>query len=192
MSQITVQDLTYAYGDGHRALDGLSLSIEPGEVVGLLGRNGAGKTTLIHVLLGLLEPAAGQVRLFDLDPREWPAKYADHIRKRLELIAAANDLHGMAGRTEQLAVDVCARGLAAAGDFLDKAANGFETLCTDPSQAAQNLCDNLDSGLDRVTAKAEGLWNDPLGCPRKITTRLPSATAMSWMESPSRNPTSSP
>jgi ABC-2 type transport system ATP-binding protein len=72
MSLIRVNDLSYAYADGGDALDSLSLAIEPGEVVGLLGRNGAGKTTLLHCLLGLLHPASGEVEVFGLDPRVSP------------------------------------------------------------------------------------------------------------------------
>ncbi|MFT7462710.1 MAG: ABC-2 type transport system ATP-binding protein [Pseudohongiellaceae bacterium] len=72
MSEIQARDLSYTYGDGHRALDGLSLIVEPGEVVGLLGRNGAGKTTLMHCLLGLLKPSHGSVELYGLDPRADP------------------------------------------------------------------------------------------------------------------------
>lgn len=72
MSLIRVNDLSFVYGDGRRALSDLDLEVPAGQVVGLLGRNGAGKTTLLHCLLGLLEPAAGSVRLFDLDPREEP------------------------------------------------------------------------------------------------------------------------
>ena len=45
-------------------LAGLDWTLEPGQVVGLLGRNGAGKTTLLETLLGLREPQAGEVRLF--------------------------------------------------------------------------------------------------------------------------------
>ncbi len=49
----------------------MSLSIGRGEIVGLLGPNGAGKTTLIHILLGLILPTRGEVRLFGLDmPRQ--------------------------------------------------------------------------------------------------------------------------
>jgi len=53
---------------GFTAVDGVDLTIGPGEVVGLLGANGAGKTTLIRMLLGLLPASAGQVRLFGGPP----------------------------------------------------------------------------------------------------------------------------
>jgi ABC-2 type transport system ATP-binding protein len=46
------------------AVDGVSFRVGPGEVVGLLGPNGAGKTTTLHMVLGLVTPDAGEVRLF--------------------------------------------------------------------------------------------------------------------------------
>jgi ABC-2 type transport system ATP-binding protein len=49
------------------AVDGVSFSVGAGEVVGLLGPNGAGKTTTLHMLLGLVTPDAGSVRLFGED-----------------------------------------------------------------------------------------------------------------------------
>jgi ABC-2 type transport system ATP-binding protein len=51
------------------AVDGVDLSVAPGEVVALLGPNGAGKTTTIELLLGLRAPDAGTARVFDLPPR---------------------------------------------------------------------------------------------------------------------------
>ena len=51
-----------------RALDGASLSVGAGEVVGLLGHNGAGKTTTVRLLTGILAPDDGQVRVHGLDP----------------------------------------------------------------------------------------------------------------------------
>jgi ABC-2 type transport system ATP-binding protein len=59
-----------AYERGVDVLDGVSFSVQSGQVVGLLGKNGAGKTTLIRIAMGLLEPQQGNVRLFGLDPRE--------------------------------------------------------------------------------------------------------------------------
>jgi len=53
-----------------RALDGLSLKVQPGEIFGYLGPNGAGKTTTIRLLLDLIRPTAGQARLFGLDVRQ--------------------------------------------------------------------------------------------------------------------------
>jgi len=72
MSIIAFDDIHRAYRRGHDVLEGVSFSVEPGEVVGLVGRNGAGKTTLIRIAMGMLEPQRGTVRMFGLDPREDP------------------------------------------------------------------------------------------------------------------------
>ncbi|MCA9489031.1 MAG: ABC transporter ATP-binding protein [Myxococcales bacterium] len=57
---IRIQNATRRYG-GVLAVDGVTVSIEKGEVVGLLGHNGAGKTTLMKMLTGVLEPTAGEL-----------------------------------------------------------------------------------------------------------------------------------
>ncbi len=59
---IEIEDLTMNYGD-LRALDGLNLTIQPGELFAFLGPNGAGKTTAMKLLTGLMKPDAGRVRL---------------------------------------------------------------------------------------------------------------------------------
>ncbi len=62
MSTLTVQELVKVYGRGQRqvrAVDGVSFSVESGELVGLLGANGAGKTTIIKIICGLLLPTSG-------------------------------------------------------------------------------------------------------------------------------------
>ncbi|MER6524796.1 ABC transporter ATP-binding protein [Streptomyces sp. NPDC001508] len=58
-----------AYGNV-RAVDGLSLTLRPGETVALLGPNGAGKSTTLDLLLGLKHPDSGTVRVFGTGPRE--------------------------------------------------------------------------------------------------------------------------
>jgi len=58
---VEVRDLSYAYPDGTKALQGISLAVGPGEAVALVGANGAGKSTLLLHLNGYLMPAAGAV-----------------------------------------------------------------------------------------------------------------------------------
>ncbi len=55
-------NLTKSFGD-RPAVDGISFSIEPGEIYGLLGPNGAGKTTTIKMVCGLLEPDGGSIAI---------------------------------------------------------------------------------------------------------------------------------
>jgi ABC-2 type transport system ATP-binding protein len=64
---IAAQDLCKNYG-GTKALDGLTMTLNAGEIVGLLGPNGAGKTTAIHIILGLLSASGGDIRVFGLSP----------------------------------------------------------------------------------------------------------------------------
>ncbi len=74
---IAVEGVEKSFGS-FRALDGLDLTVAPGEVHGFLGPNGSGKTTTIRVLLGLLRADAGVVRLLDGDP--WRDAVALHRR----------------------------------------------------------------------------------------------------------------
>ena len=64
---VVVDGLTKSY-DGHLAVDGLSFSVDGGEVFGLLGPNGAGKTTTVETLEGYRKPDDGTVRVLGLDP----------------------------------------------------------------------------------------------------------------------------
>ncbi|MDQ1650261.1 MAG: type transport system ATP-binding protein, partial [Frankiaceae bacterium] len=61
---VQVRHLTKVYADGHRAVDDVSFSVSPGQIVGLLGPNGAGKTTTLRMMLGLISPSAGEAVLF--------------------------------------------------------------------------------------------------------------------------------
>jgi ABC-2 type transport system ATP-binding protein len=63
---VEVRGLTKRFGD-FTAVDGVSFEIHPGEILGLLGPNGAGKTTTIQMLLGLITPTTGSIRMFGLD-----------------------------------------------------------------------------------------------------------------------------
>lgn len=78
------------------AVDALSLGVRRGEVFGLLGPNGSGKSTTIKMILGLLSPSAGQVRLFGLGPRSVAA------RRRLGYLPELSYLHPFLTAAETL------------------------------------------------------------------------------------------
>ena len=61
---VVITGLAKSYADGFRAVDGVDLVVEKGQVLGLLGPNGAGKTTVLRMLAGLIAPSDGEVRLF--------------------------------------------------------------------------------------------------------------------------------
>jgi ABC-2 type transport system ATP-binding protein len=65
---LTIKDLTKDYG-ALKAVDSVSFSVDPGEVVGLLGPNGAGKTTTINMVLGILEPTSGSIAVLGKELR---------------------------------------------------------------------------------------------------------------------------
>jgi ABC-2 type transport system ATP-binding protein len=69
MSALSFEGVRRGYGRASEVLRDVSFSLEPSEIVGLLGRNGAGKTTLMNLAMGLLEAEAGRVRTLGLDPR---------------------------------------------------------------------------------------------------------------------------
>ncbi len=61
---LEVKNASYSYGDV-KAVNNISFTIEPGEIFGLLGSNGSGKTTTFRMIMGLLEPEAGEVKYFN-------------------------------------------------------------------------------------------------------------------------------
>ncbi|MCC6741579.1 MAG: ABC transporter ATP-binding protein [Planctomycetia bacterium] len=105
---IETESLTKDYG-AFRALDALTLVVQPGEIFGLLGPNGAGKTTTIRLLMGMLVPTAGRARLCGLDchgdrveaktrvgylPDD--PKFHDYLRGR-EILRFVGHMHGLSG-----------------------------------------------------------------------------------------------
>jgi ABC-2 type transport system ATP-binding protein len=65
---VEVRALTKHYGE-ITAVDHVDLTVEAGDVYGYLGPNGAGKTTSLRMMLGLIRPNSGSVRLFGRDPQ---------------------------------------------------------------------------------------------------------------------------
>ena len=72
MSDALVAEGLVKYYGKRRVVDDVSVRVKPGEVVGLLGPNGAGKTTTFYLIVGLLRPQAGTIRLGDEDLTDFP------------------------------------------------------------------------------------------------------------------------
>ncbi|MCG8670387.1 MAG: ABC transporter ATP-binding protein [Pseudomonadales bacterium] len=68
---ITIDNLTKQFGH-HKAVDGLSFNVKPGEVLGFLGPNGAGKSTTMKMITGFLTPTSGKITLFGKDTQSHP------------------------------------------------------------------------------------------------------------------------
>ncbi len=78
---IEIEDLTKTY-EGFKAVDGLSLRVERGEILGLVGPNGAGKTTSLRCLAGIIPPTAGRIAICGFDLDEHPVE----ARQRLAFV----------------------------------------------------------------------------------------------------------
>ena len=77
----SVQAHNIVYRQGSAVLvDGVSLTADPGEILGIVGPNGAGKTTLLRVLAGDMAPSDGVARVQEVDPSRTPLQELAHLR----------------------------------------------------------------------------------------------------------------
>ncbi len=126
------------------AVDSVDLDVHPGEVLGLLGANGAGKTTLIRMLVGLLPPSAGEVRLFGEPPSR-------QTRRRLGYVPQSLGLYDDLSPAENLA--------------FARSAFGGDATASDRDLALGTLADvpvgQLPLGVQRRVAFAQALAHRP-------------------------------
>ena len=99
---ITVTDLHKHFG-GFHAVDGASLTIQPGTITGLIGPNGAGKTTLFNVIAGLLKPTSGKVTMDGEDITGLPP-HALFDKGLLRTFQIAHEFHSMTVRENLMMV----------------------------------------------------------------------------------------
>jgi ABC-2 type transport system ATP-binding protein len=88
---LRVEDLHVSYGP-KRAVDGVSLSINEGEIFGLLGPNGAGKTSTLSAIEGLVRPDSGSIRIGEVDVRQNPTAAKARMGVQLQSTSFQSDL----------------------------------------------------------------------------------------------------
>jgi ABC-2 type transport system ATP-binding protein len=150
---IEMRQLVKRYGE-KAAVDGVSLEVHGGEIFGFLGPNGAGKTTTIKVIVGLLQPTSGTVRVGGHDVQKEPlqAKASSgyvpdepHLYPKLtgrELLRFVGDLYGVTGEQVERRIDELLR-------------------LFDLTPAADDTLDSYSHGMRQKTALAAALVHDP-------------------------------
>lgn len=159
--EIRLCDLTYVYPGGSvSALTGVSLVIQKGEAVGVVGRSGAGKSTLVDVVLGLLPPTAGHVEVdgrdIRLELRRWQSQ-AGYVPQSIYLTddtLRRNVAFGL--RDDQIDDAAVGRAIRAAqlGEFVQSLPDGLQTIVGERGV-------RLSGGQRQRIGIARALYNDP-------------------------------
>ena len=146
-----MRDLTKTF-DAVRAVDGVDFAVPHGSVTGLLGGNGAGKTTILSILLGLLLPTSGEVRVLGVDMRKRPAD-ALHF---MNFSSPYVELPRRLTVRENLAVYARLYGVVDVSGRIARLVEEF-----DLSKFIDRNCGTLSAGQKTRVAIAKALLNEP-------------------------------
>ena len=151
MPILSVAHLRKVYGKT-TAVDGLSFVIEPGEIVGLLGPNGAGKTTTINMILGVLEPSEGAIRI---DNHDLTTERREAL-SRTNFAAVYAPLPGNLTVEQNLRVFAMLYGVRAIASRIDALLQQF-----DLARFRRVKCGVLSSGEQTRVCLAKAMLNSP-------------------------------
>lgn len=149
---LEVRGIDVAYGQA-QILRGLSLSVEPGQIVCLVGRNGAGKTTTMKAIMGLLRTTAGQITLDDIDLCTLPAH--DVAKRGVGYIPQGRRLFSELSVAQNIEIGMMTRGSPPA--VRERVLDLFPRLRERMDQAAQTL----SGGEQQMLATARALCLQP-------------------------------
>jgi branched-chain amino acid transport system ATP-binding protein len=155
-SLLEVRDVHVAYGAGVRALQGVSLRVQPGEVVALIGANGAGKTTLLKTIAGLVQPQQGDIVF---DGRVISAvDAADRVKLGVALVPEGRRLFSRLSVVENLTLGSYTNGAPAhRREMLDRIHELFPVL----RERARQRAGTLSGGEAQMLAIARALMSRP-------------------------------
>jgi ABC-2 type transport system ATP-binding protein len=174
---VEAHDLVKTYPKGVRALDGLSLTVGPGEIFGLLGPNGAGKSTTVKILTTLARPDAGTARVAGHDVLRQP----DRVRRAIGVVSQRSGADPVATGRDNLVLQGRLHGLGGTQlrrrvrELLDR---------FDLADAADRPVRTYSGGMQRRLDVALGLVHRPrvLFLDEPTTGLDPQARAAMWAE----------
>ncbi len=153
MSLLTLERLEVSYG-GIRAVKGIDLAVEPGELVCLIGANGAGKTTTLRAITGLVPPAGGRIRYDGEDITGWRVHRI--ARRGLALVPEGRGVFAQLTIEENLAMGAYARKDDVSAD-LERAFTLFPRL----KERRRQTAGTLSGGEQQMLAIARALMSRP-------------------------------
>jgi linearmycin/streptolysin S transport system ATP-binding protein len=148
---LEIRDLSKSFAD-RRALDGVSLELHPGEILGLLGPNGAGKTTLVRSVASRVVPESGTVRVLGFDAADPRARAVrGWVPQEIALYSLLSPRENLwtFGRYQGLSGEALERGIAASLDWVGLA------------DRADDKTDKLSGGMKRRLNIAAGTIHEP-------------------------------
>jgi len=152
---ITVDRVDKRFGD-HFAVRGLSFAVKRGQIVALLGRTGAGKSTALHLIMGVMPPSAGQVRVDGLDPyREFKK-----LRGRLAVSFQTDRLLPWRTAAENVALGLQILGMSAS-ERRRRAAEWLDAVKITGAENHDKYPHQLSGGMRQRTSLARALAVDP-------------------------------
>jgi branched-chain amino acid transport system ATP-binding protein len=149
---LTVEDIHTYYGQSH-VLQGVSLTVDEGEAVALLGRNGAGKSTTINSIIGFVPPRRGRIILRDVDVTQAPS----YRRAQLGVGLAPQGRGIFPTLTVKENVTLAARNARKGGWTLAQILDTFPLL----EARLQNMGSQLSGGEQQMLAIARALMTNP-------------------------------
>jgi len=152
MAILEVEDIHTYYGDAY-VLQGLSLTLEQGQILGLLGRNGVGKTTLVNSIVGFTPPRRGRIRFKGTDITANSS--FDTIRSGMGLVPQGRRVFPSLNVEENLLV--AERGVERHGWTLERVYRLFPRLHERRGQRAKTL----SGGEQQMLAIGRGLMTNP-------------------------------
>ena len=155
---ISVEGLTVIYG-GRRVLDGVSLDIQPGEVLALLGGSGSGKTTMLRHIIGLERPYSGTVRIRGVDINRCSPEELKAVRRTMGVAFQECALFNSLSLEENVALPL--RELTALADPVVEIMTYMKLAAVGLGEAGKLLPMELSGGMKKRAAVARATALDP-------------------------------